>query len=423
MPLVSENIKHLEISFWRSALKSKAAKASAWFIGILLFFSIFGDFIANDKPIYAKVKGTTYYPIFNSYAHQYGLSKIKHPDLGSDWHDLTFEKSLWPIIPFSGNTLDLQNAYKQPFAGSKKNDRFRHLLGTGALGKDVAAGIVEGTRIALVVGLLAIFFAAIIGLLVGAFAGYFGDHYFRLSWIKILGLTLGLIMSIYYAHLSFQIWSTEDQSIFTQGFLFFGSIIIGLVAAAVIFCISHLLERFFKIKSSIAVPMDILLMRVIEIVNSIPALLILLVVAGMFEQRSIWIVIFIIAFIKWTGIAKFVRAELLRIRSLDFIQSARASGLSEWNILWRHAVPNAMTPVLITIAFGIASAILLEATISFLGIGIDQEVMSWGKMLAQARDKSSAWWLAIFPGIMIFACVMAFNIIGDRIRQLARLNE
>ena len=169
--------------------------------------------------------------------------------------------------------------------------------------------------------------------------------------------------------------------------------------------------------------MDILLMRLIEIVNSIPALLILLVVAGMFEQRSIWIVIFIIAFIKWTGIAKFIRAELLRIRALEFIQSAHASGLSEWRILWRHAVPNALTPVLITVAFGIASAILLEATISFLGIGIDQEVMSWGKMLAQARDRPSAWWLAIFPGIMIFACVIAFNIIGDRIRQLSRLQD
>lgn len=423
MSLVSENIQQSKNPLWSSVLKSRPAKASAFFIGLLLFLSIFGDFIANEKPIYAKVKGKTYYPIFNAYAHALGLSEIKHPDLGSDWHDLAFEKSLWPIIPFSGNTLDLQNVYKQPFAGTKKNNRFRHLLGTGVLGKDVAAGIVEGTRIALVVGFLAIFFAAIIGLLVGAIAGYFGDHYFRLSWIKIISLILGLIMSIYYAHLSYQIWSVEDQSIFMQGFLFFGSILIGLFAAAIIFGIGHLLERVFKIKRSIAIPMDILLMRVIEIVNSIPALLILLVVAGMFEQRSIWIVIFIIAFIKWTGIAKFVRAELLRIRALDFIQSARASGLPEWSILWRHAVPNAKTPVLITIAFGIASAILLEATISFLGIGIDQEVMSWGKMLAQARSKSSAWWLAIFPGLMIFACVMAFNILGDRIRQLSRLQE
>ncbi len=423
MDLGSENRHQAERTLWQAVLHSSAAKGSAWFIGLLLFFSIFGDFIANDKPLYAKVEGKTYYPIFNSYAHALGLSDIKHPDLGSDWHDLTFDKSLWPIIPFSGSTLDLQNTYKSPFTATKKNNRFRHLLGTGVLGKDVAAGIIEGTRIALVVGLIAIFFAALIGLWVGAIAGYFGDHYFRLSWIKIVGLIIGLMMSIYYAHLSFQIWSVEDQSIFMQGFLFFSSIAVGLLAAVFIFGLSHLLERIFRIKSSIAVPMDILLMRLIEIVNSIPALLILLVVAGMFEQRSIWIVIFIIAFIKWTGIAKFVRAELLRIRSLDFIQSARATGLSEWSILWRHAVPNAMTPVLITIAFGVASAILLEATISFLGIGIDQEVMSWGKMLAQARDKSSAWWLAIFPGMMIFACVMAFNIIGDRIRQLSRLHE
>ena len=420
---MSEQIQKTERSLWRSTLQSKAAKLSACLIAALLFFSVFGDFIANDKPIYCTVKGETYYPIFNNYGHSLGIADLKSPSLGTDWHDLNFESSIWPIIPFSGNTLDLQNPYKAPFSGAKKNDRYRHLLGTGVLGKDVAAGIIEGTRIAMVVGIMAIFFAAMIGLLVGAIAGYFGDHYFRLSWIKIAGLTLGLIMSIYYAHLSFQIWSVVEQSVFMQGFLFFSSVAIGLLAGAFIFCLSHLLERLFKIKSTLAIPMDILLMRLIEIVNSIPALLILLVVAGMFEQRSIWIVIFIIAFIKWTGIAKFVRAELLRIRALDFIQSARASGLSEWRILWRHAVPNALTPVLITMAFGIASAILLEATISFLGIGIDQEVMSWGKMLAQARDKSSAWWLAIFPGLMIFACVIAFNIIGDRIRQFSRIQN
>ncbi len=420
---MSERNQKSERSLRRAVLRSKSAKASTWIIGLLLFFSVFGDFIANDKPIYCSLAGKTYFPVFNSYGYALGLADLKHPKIGNDWHDLTLDKSIWPLIPFTGSSLDLQNIYKSPFVGAKKNNRFRHFLGTGVLGKDIAAGIIEGTRIALVVGLLALFFATLIGLLVGAIAGYFGDHYFRLSWIKIVGLILGLMMSVYYAHLCFQIWSVAGQSIFMQGFLFFGSVTIGILAGAFIFWISHLLESLFRIQTTYAIPMDILLMRLIEIVNSIPALLILLVVAGMFEQRSIWIVIFIIAFIKWTGIAKFIRAELLRIRALEFIQSAHASGLSEWRILWRHAVPNALTPVLITVAFGIASAILLEATISFLGIGIDQEVMSWGKMLAQARDRPSAWWLAIFPGIMIFACVIAFNIIGDRIRQLSRLQD
>lgn len=423
MALVSERKQQAQATLWQTVLKSRAAKVSAWLIGILILFSLLGDFVANDKPLYCQVKGKTYFPVFNSYTHALGIADLHHPNVGTDWHDLTYDKAIWPLIPFSGSSLDLQNKYTAPFSGAKKNNRFSHILGTGVLGKDVAAGMVEGTRIALLVGLFSILFAAMIGLLVGAIAGYFGDQYFRLSWVKILGLILGLLMSIYYAHLCYQIWSVEKQSLFMQGFRFFSSIAIGLLAGVFIFVISHLLERLFKIKNSQAIPMDILLMRLIEIVNSIPALLILLVVAGMFEQRSIWIVIFIIAFIKWTGIAKFVRAELLRIRELGFIQSARASGLSEWKILWRHAVPNAITPVLITMVFGIASAILLEATISFLGIGIDQEIMSWGKMLAQARDKPSAWWLAIFPGLMIFVCVISFNIIGDRIRRFSRLQE
>jgi len=404
----------------RAIFKSRAAKMATWMLGLFLFIAVAGDFIANDKPIFCKVEGQTYFPVFNSYGFALGLSDIHHPNLGTEWHDLTYEKSLWPIIPFTGNSLDIQNKYRPPFSGAKKNNRFRHLLGTGILGKDVAAGIVQGTRIALLVGLLAILFAALIGIIIGGIAGYFGDHHFRISWIKIVALLLASIMSVYYAHLCFQIWSEVEQSIFMRGVYFLSSILIGVLAGGLIYFITHLIERAFNIQNRRALPLDILLMRLIEIMNSIPALLILLVIAGMFQQRSIWIVIFIIAFIKWTNIAKFVRAELLKIRSLDFIRSARASGISEWSILWRHALPNALTPVIITMAFGIASAILLEATISFLGIGIDQELMSWGKMLAQARQKPSAWWLAIFPGLMIFACVISFNILGDRIRRINR---
>ena len=406
---------------WRAALLSSSVKWSVYAIGLLFFLAVAGDFIANDKPIYCKVEGTTYFPVFNSYGYSLGVSNLQHPNLGTDWHDLEYEKSLWPIIPFSGNSLDLQNKYSPPFSGAKKNDRYTHILGTGILGKDVAAGIVQGTRIALMVGLFAMFFAAMIGILIGGIAGYFGDYYFRMSWIKIVALILAVIMSVYYAHLCFQIWSIADQSVFLRILSFFGSVLIGLLSGGFILLVGHFLESVFKIKSQQNLPMDILLMRLIEIINSIPALLILLVLAGMFQQRSIWIVIFIIAFIKWTSIAKFVRAELLRIRGLDFIRSARASGISEWTILWRHALPNALTPVIITMAFGIASAILLEATISFLGIGIDQEVVSWGKMLAQARQKPSAWWLAIFPGFMIFICVISFNIIGDQVRRYTRL--
>ena len=124
----------------------------------------------------------------------------------------------------------------------------------------------------------------------------------------------------------------------------------------------------------------------------------------------------IIGFIRWTTIARFIRAELLRVRSLEYIEAAHAMGFSNWRIIVRHAIPNSIGPVLITIAFGVASAILIEAFISFLGIGVNGEV-TWGMLLRWARDNTMAWWLAIFPGLAIFITVTIFNLIGDGLTE------
>ena len=402
-------------------MEIKKYPVSKWafrFVMVLFFIALFANFIANDRPIYCKIKGQSYYPVINQITTNLGFSYIRTPKPGASWHDLKYEIALWPIIPFASQSLDVENKYKAPFSGAKKNNRYRHILGTGILGKDIAAGLVHGTRLALTIGVLSILLATLIGLCLGGIAGYFGDHSIKMSWLNIFGLCLGIFVTIYYTNIFFAVWSIDDASIFSGTITFIKSFICAFSMGSLIYALLYLVSKAIKIQATTPLSLDLLLMRLIEIIQSIPALLILLVLAGIFSNRSIWIVIFIIAFIKWTGIAKFVRAELLQIRNLPFIESARASGLSEFRILIKHAIPNAMTPIYIAMAFGIASAILLEATISFLGIGVEQEIMSWGKMLAQARQKPSAWWLAIFPGVMIFMCVVAFNLIGDRLSKL-----
>ena len=154
-------------------------------------------------------------------------------------------------------------------------------------------------------------------------------------------------------------------------------------------------------------------MRLIEIMNSIPALILLLAILPILEKESILYVMVIIGLIAWTGIARFIRAELLRVRQLGYIEAAQSMGFGELRILLRHAIPNALTPVLITIAFGIAGAILLEAYLSFLGIGVAAEEVTWGKMLNESRRYIKAWWLAVFPGMGIFVAVAIFNLIGE----------
>ena len=118
-------------------------------------------------------------------------------------------------------------------------------------------------------------------------------------------------------------------------------------------------------------------------------------------------------FVSWTSIAKFTRAELLRIRKLEYIEAAQAFGYSQFRIVFKHALPNALAPVLIAVAFGVASAIIIEAYLSFIGVGIPDDQVTWGSLLNMARDNISAWWIAIFPGTAIFITVTIFNLIGE----------
>jgi len=189
------------------------------------------------------------------------------------------------------------------------------------------------------------------------------------------------------------------------------SIFIGIMLVAN--GLASILKRLSILRKKITIPADLLVMRFAEIINSIPALLLILSVVAVIRKPSILYVMAIIGLIRWTSIARFVRAELLKIRSLSYIEAARAMGFSNWRIITRHALPNALTPVLIAVAFGIASAILLEAFLSFLGVGVATDQITWGSLLNLSRQSISAWWLAVFPGLAIFFTVTIFNLLGE----------
>ena len=162
---------------------------------------------------------------------------------------------------------------------------------------------------------------------------------------------------------------------------------------------------------------DLLGMRVVEVFQSIPTLLLLLTFVAFFEP-NLYVMMAIIGFTSWVGYATFVRAEVLKLRKQDFVHAAVAAGLPLRSVLFRHILPNAVTPVLVTASFGVAVAILSEATLSFLGIGLVSEA-SWGKLLNQALSAGGAfyWWIAIYPGLAIFLTVFAYNMIGEAFRD------
>ncbi len=161
---------------------------------------------------------------------------------------------------------------------------------------------------------------------------------------------------------------------------------------------------------------DMLGMRLVEIFEAVPTLFLLLTFVAFFG-RSLYIMMVIIGITSWPGYARYVRAEFLRLRKQDFVQAAEAAGLPLPSILFRHMLPNGMGPVLVSASFGVAAAILAEATLSFLGLGLVDDP-SWGEMLNQAVKSSSFnWWMAAFPGGAIFLTVFAYNLIGESLRD------
>lgn len=162
---------------------------------------------------------------------------------------------------------------------------------------------------------------------------------------------------------------------------------------------------------------DWLVSRLIEVVLCFPFLFLVLAIVALFRP-SLWTIMIALGLTSWTTEARFVRGEFLRIREMEFAQAARASGAGDARIIFRHLLPNAIAPVLVSASFGVASAILTESALSFLGLGVAVPTASWGSILSVAEQYiDSAWWLVLFPGVAIFTTVAAFNLIGDRVRD------
>lgn len=162
---------------------------------------------------------------------------------------------------------------------------------------------------------------------------------------------------------------------------------------------------------------DLIGMRIVEIFAAIPVMYILLMIVA-FISRDLYFIMFVIGAFSWVGIARLTRAEYLKARNMDFVHAARALGLPLWSIMFRHVLPSALAPVLVSITFAIAGGITAEATLSFLGLGaVDQP--SWGDLLNQAVGSTGGfvWWLAVYPGAAIFFTVFSYNLIGQAMRD------
>ncbi len=383
----------------RQFKKNKRALYSFYVVIFMLFIAVFADFIANEKPIVCTYQGKTYFPIFKEYAVDLKLGQFPAELNNIIWTDTKFDFSIRPPIPYSPTSQDILNfGFVSPFGKQDvPSARWRHWLGTEGIGRDILSALIHGTRIAFIIGLISMSIASLIGILLGSLAGFFGDKGIKVS-------RASLIMGIIFAFLG-GFYATAFHSVLLGILIFFFTMFVG-------FLISRIFNKIPFLAKKTSIPVDIIVQRMIEVLVSIPRLFLIIAIVAI-SKPSIYLVMIVIGLTSWTEIARFIRAELLKIRSLEYIEASEALGYPKWRILLKHAIPNALSPVLITIAFGIAAAILTESFLSFIGLGIPPETLTWGKLLSLAQGGRSQLWVAIFPGFAIFLTVTLFNLIGE----------
>ena len=277
-----------------------------------------------------------------------------------------------------------------------------YVLGTDDLGRDVFARMLQGSWVSLTVGFVAVGISVLVGIFLGGVAGYFGDRSVRIDHLLSMGfLVIGIVM-------------------LSQGAVIWGVV---LLVLAVYF--SFMGKRAKKESGTVwanliraeVMSVDTLIMRVVDIMLCFPSFFLILTVVALLPA-SIYNIMIIIGLTSWMGTTRFVRAEFLSLREQDFVTAARALGVSTWRIIFRHMLPNAMAPVLVSATIGIATAILTEAGLSFLGFGVPPPHATWGNILSDGKGFIfDAPWLTFVPGVAILIVVLSFNLFGEGLRD------
>lgn len=235
------------------------------------------------------------------------------------------------IAPYEPDHIDRYHILEPP--GSL------HILGTDDIGRDVFSRMLYGARVSLSVGFVAVGLATLIGMVLGAIAGYY------------------------------------------EGIL------------------------------------DRLLMRFVDVMLSIPSFFFILAVIA-FIGPSIWNIMVIIGLTSWMGVSRLVRAEFLSLKKREYVLAAKAIGASDIRIIFRHMLPNSLAPVIVSAVLGVAAAVLLESSLSFLGLGVQPPHPSWGNILTAGKANIEiAWWLSVFPGLAILITVLSYNLLGEGLRD------
>ena len=306
---------------------------SFWIFTFLFIISIFSDFIANERPLLVKYKNDFYFPIIEYYPETiYGGDFETEADYRDPYvQDLINSRGwmIWPIIPYSYDTIIRDLAVPAPAPPSKKN-----WLGTDDQARDVLARVIYGFRISILFGFTLTFFSMLIGVTAGAIQGYFGGK----------------------------------------------------------------IDLFFQ--------------RFMEIWSAIPTLYVLIILASI-----VWWLLAILLLFSWMGFVGVVRAEFLRARNLDYVRAARALGVSNYQIMLRHLLPNATVATITFLPFSLSASVTALSGLDFLGFGLPPGSASLGEMVNQGRNNLQAPWLGLTSFFTLGLMLGLLVFVGEAIRD------
>jgi peptide/nickel transport system permease protein len=302
--------------------------------------------------------------------------------------------------PLSMPNLDVLQPEEVPRLGI-------YFFGTDDLGRDVFARMLQGAWVSLTVGFVAVGISLIIGVIMGGISGYYG-----LRLVSLVDVSVAL-------------------SVLVGGsFLAAGSAVVGPVflLLALLLLLTSFVSKALVRKGSASkwplfmgkglISIDTVIMRFVDIMLCFPSFFLILTVVALLPA-SIYNIMIVIGLTSWEGTARFVRAEFLSLREQDFVTAARALGVHDLRIIFRHMIPNAVAPVLVSATIGIAGAILTEAGLSFLGFGVPPPHATWGNILSDGkRFIFDAPWLTFVPGFSILIVVLSFNLFGEGLRDI-----
>ena len=366
-----------------------------YFLILILLVGLVGPLFTSNAPWKWTKDGITSYPAWSIYLDHLGIKEAPAKWVGIDWQATEGEITR-NVVPYSSTYLDLEE-----IGAKKPNAKKRHYLGTDLLGRDVLAGLIQGSFVSLIIGFLATLTLFVISLCFSLSTSYVGNEQIKLNWLQLLAVALLALFLSYYLFIAFP-----------------ASALIGVFFRIILLllCLVFMFKKVSEHKSlrlkKFSIPFDDIGLKIYEIYNSIPRLILLLLLVGLSAKKGVINLALILGLVAWPVLYRYLRIEFLQEKAKNSFEAMKNMGFGDVRIIFVHLLPSILKTIITPLIFIFISAIITEATLSFLGLGLNDEIVSWGKILSQARQRIDAWWLVLFPGLMLFFTLYSLSIVS-----------